>query len=250
MINIVGMSPFPFEFSEIDISGYIVIVVDVINSTTTIAAALYGGYKAVIPVRDIDEAFKLAKELNADLAGENLGLDIEGFDFFNSPAHAFFNDKKREYLVLRTTNGTKAISAFAHGNEVYTGALVNYKFVARTVMDQAQKSGKNILIVAAGRLGKKALEDELAAGFLASEFLDYDVKFDGMVKHFLHIYQTYSIEEAFSKSIYVNNALKTDDLMHKMDVFISSKKNIFPVVPKLQKLKINSATVLGFVNVF
>src|SRR5690606_41372827 len=66
--------------------GRVAVVIDVLRATSMIAALLAAGAREVWPVKEVDEARRLASELGgALLAGERGGLPPAGFDMGNSP---------------------------------------------------------------------------------------------------------------------------------------------------------------------
>ncbi len=140
------------------------IVVDVLRATSTICQALASGYGRVLCCAEIDEARALAEtEGPAKLAGERRLMEIEGFDFNNSP-RAFDGEPEAETLILTTTNGTRLLVAAAERFErVYVGSLLNLDAVATA----ARESGEDVAVLCAGVLGELALDDAYCAGRIA-----------------------------------------------------------------------------------
>jgi 2-phosphosulfolactate phosphatase len=133
------------------------VVVDVLRASTTIAAALAGGFSRVLCVDDAERAEQLRGPGRA-LAGERECRPIPGFDYGNSPG-ALDAGEGRE-LVLSTTNGSPAIlAAAAEADEVLVGSLVNLEAVIEAVADAAR-----VTVVCCGTHGRVALEDLYAAG--------------------------------------------------------------------------------------
>ena len=56
-----------------DISNSTVVIIDILRATSTIAAALYNGAKAVIPVDSVADCIKLGKQMEVITAGERDG---------------------------------------------------------------------------------------------------------------------------------------------------------------------------------
>ena len=156
-----------WRYQDVDpgsLRGWSVAVVDAVRATTTVAAALAAGARAVRPVADEEEARALARALGAVLAGERACLPPPGFDLGNSPA-AFTPDRVagRE-VVLWTTNGSRALAACAAAADaLYAFALVNARAVARHLAAQAPA---RLAVVCAGTEGAFSLEDAFAAGAL------------------------------------------------------------------------------------
>ena len=99
-----------------DVSNSIVVVIDVLRATSTIAAALHNGATEIIPIDNVAECIRMGSELKAITAGERDGQVAEGLQYGNSPFEyptEFINGKT---LVLTTTNGTKLLHmALANG---------------------------------------------------------------------------------------------------------------------------------------
>src|SRR5688500_19996095 len=89
-----------------DVSNSIVVIIDILRATSTIATALYNGAKCVIPVDSVSRCIELGRQIEGITAGERDGKVAEGLEYGNSPFEypkEFINGKT---LVLTTTNGT------------------------------------------------------------------------------------------------------------------------------------------------
>ena len=67
-----------------DVSNTIVVVIDVLRATSTIATALYNGAKEVIPVDSVERCIQLGRELECITAGERDGHVAPGLQYGNS----------------------------------------------------------------------------------------------------------------------------------------------------------------------
>ena len=93
--------------------GAVVVVIDVLRSTSTILAALEEGAARVLPVESIETATRLVSLSDRGdklLAGEQKGMPIEGFDLFNSPTEIAAKDIGGRTIILATSNGTPAFA--------------------------------------------------------------------------------------------------------------------------------------------
>ncbi len=152
------------EVSPERISGSIVVVLDVLLATTTIAYALRQGMPRVLPVAGESAARAGADALGPDeclLAGEWLGRPIPSFAPID-PLRWAWPDCAQRSLILSSTNGTVALASAWHAKELYAGALVNADAVARDAA--ARGAGDDVLLVCAGSSGRFAFDDFLAAG--------------------------------------------------------------------------------------
>jgi 2-phosphosulfolactate phosphatase len=67
-----------------DVSNTVVVVIDVLRATSTIATALYNGAKEIIPVDSVERCIQLGKELACITAGERDGQIAPGLQYGNS----------------------------------------------------------------------------------------------------------------------------------------------------------------------
>ena len=139
----------------------VAVMLDVLRASSTIVAALAGGYARVLCCDGVERAEALRGPERV-LAGERECVPIPGFDHGNSPG-ALGAGRGRE-LVLSTTNGCPAIIAAAEvADEVLIGSLVNLDAVVGAIAP-----GADVTVVCAGTDGRFALEDAYAAGRLAA----------------------------------------------------------------------------------
>ena len=68
-----------------DLSNSIVVIIDVLRATSTIATALFNGAKCVIPVDSVSRCIELGKQIDGITAGERDGKIAEGLRYGNSP---------------------------------------------------------------------------------------------------------------------------------------------------------------------
>jgi 2-phosphosulfolactate phosphatase len=149
-----------------DVSGRIVVVIDVLRASTSIAVALANGARAVIPFETSEEAVTRAKAFersDVKLAGERRMLPISGFDLGNSPREFTREAVEGMTVLMTTTNGTPAIMNTAGARDVVVASYVNYTAIF-TMLRAALRGGTDVTIVCAGRERQFALEDAGCAG--------------------------------------------------------------------------------------
>jgi 2-phosphosulfolactate phosphatase len=149
-----------------DVRECIVVVIDVLRATSTIATALYNGAKEIIPVDSVERCIQLGKELACVTAGERDGQVAPGLQYGNSSfeyPREFINGKT---LVLTTTNGTKLLHmALSKGaTEIVTGSFLNLS----AVCDHLVQMKKNVILGCAAWKDKPNMEDTLFAGAVVS----------------------------------------------------------------------------------
>ena len=153
-----------------DLSNSIVVIIDVLRATSTIATALHNGAKAIVPVDSVAECIRIGKQIEAITAGERDGQVAEGLQYGNSPFEYPIEFIKGKTLVLTTTNGTKLLHmALDKGApEVITGSFPNLSAVTSYLL--AQK--RNVVLACAAWKDKVNIEDTLFAGAVINTIKD------------------------------------------------------------------------------
>ncbi len=145
-----------------DITDSIVVIIDVLRATSTIATALYNGASSVIPVDSVAQCIELGKQIQGITAGERDGKVAEGLTYGTPPfeyPRLFIEGKT---LVLTTTNGTKLLHmALEKGApQIITGSFPNLTAVCDFLLAQKQ----NVLLGCAAWKDRVNIEDSLFAG--------------------------------------------------------------------------------------
>lgn len=145
----------------------VVVVIDILRATSTIATALYNGAKEVIPVDSVEKCIRLGKEMACITAGERDGKVAEGLQYGNSSFEYPREFVQGKILVLTTTNGTKLLHmAVAKGaKEIITASFLNFSAVVDHLLEQK----KNVILACAGWKDKVNIEDSLFAGAVISK---------------------------------------------------------------------------------
>ena len=114
-----------------DLSGTIVVIIDVFRATSTIATALHNGASRVIPVDSVEQCIRIGNDTGGITAGERDGKVIPGLAYGNSPAEYPRSFIENKTLVLTTTNGTRLLhKALQNGAaDVITGSFPNLSAV-------------------------------------------------------------------------------------------------------------------------
>src|SRR5882724_1804456 len=121
-----------------EVSNAVVVVIDVLRATSTIATALHNGARCVIPVDSIPKCMELGRQLHAITAGERDGQVAEGLEYGNSPFEYPPSFIGGQTLVLTTTNGTKLLHmALDKGaGHIITGSFPNLDAVCSYLLEQ------------------------------------------------------------------------------------------------------------------
>lgn len=167
----------PSLLSLYDLSNSVVVIIDILRATSTIATALFNGAKEIIPVDSVAECIRLSKQMDAISAGERDGQIAEGLQYGNTPftyTSEFINGKT---LVLTTTNGTRLLhqALDANAQEIITGAFSNFSAVCEYLLSQ----NKNVILACAAWKNRINIEDTLFAGAVINNIKDqFEVKCD------------------------------------------------------------------------
>jgi len=141
----------------------VVVLIDALRASTTIACGLAAGASWVIPVLTVDEALVLRQQRGYLVAGERGGAKIEGFDFGNSPTELLAHraELRGRPLVLTTSNGTRCvrIALDAGAPAILAAAPPNARAAMRAASDMAASLNRDISLLAAG-LDDKANDED------------------------------------------------------------------------------------------
>ncbi len=149
-----------------DVNNAIVVIIDVLRATSTIATALYNGAKCVIPVDSVSRCIELGKQIEGITAGERDGKVAEGLEYGNSPFEYPRDFISGKTLVLTTTNGTKLLHmALDKGaGHIVTGSFPNLSAVCDYLVEQKQ----HVILGCAAWKDRVNIEDMLFAGAIIS----------------------------------------------------------------------------------
>lgn len=145
-----------------NLSSSVVVIIDVFRATSTIAAALHNGAKAVIPVDTVPRAIEISRRIGGIAAGERDGMIAEGLKHGNSPLEYGRDFIANKTLVLTTTNGTRLLHMALDKNAdtIISGSFPNLS----AVCDFLVQEKKNVVLGCAGWKDRFNLEDTLFAG--------------------------------------------------------------------------------------
>ncbi len=152
-------------------SQAIVVIIDVLRATSTMATALFNGARYIVPVDSVAKCIELGRQINCVTAGERDGKIAEGLSYGNSPFEynqPFINGK---ILVLTTTNGTRLLHmALDKGaREIVTGSFVNLKAVTDYLIQQKN----NVILACAAWKDRINIEDTLFAGAVIEQVREH-----------------------------------------------------------------------------
>jgi 2-phosphosulfolactate phosphatase len=203
----------------------VVLVVDAFRASTTIAVLVSKGAR-VVPVASIEEAASAEADFRI---GERGSAKVTGFDFGNSPTEILASEIPPDATVaLSTTNGTRIVEAASGARAILTGAFVNAESLAEYLSDGTYDDAE-VVLVGCGWEGRRASEDEVAAGAilhrLRSRGADLDERAARVVERYL----------MSAASALENNsaARRLKRLGYERDLDFCLAEDTVPVVPRL-----------------
>jgi 2-phosphosulfolactate phosphatase len=159
------------------LAGAVVVMIDVLRASSTIAAALSNGALSVTPVLTVEEALTRAADTTPRplLGGERSGRRIPGFDLGNSPADYTPDLVAGRDILFTTTNGTAALlhaageggEGGAGAAEILVGALVNLT----AICNHLAADRRPVHLLCAGTRDKVTLDDCIAAGAMVERLV-------------------------------------------------------------------------------
>lgn len=203
-------------------SGAAVAVIDAFRASTSICVLVSRGVR-VIPVASLEGAARTKAEYRI---GERASAKVAGFDFGNSPTELIASDlRPGSTAVLSTTNGTRVLDAAKGAPIILTGAFVN----ASVLAGELRRTGLEIVVVGCGWEGKRALEDEMAAGAILHRLAEDGITLDQRGKAVVAMYRTRPNSDVLRASA----ARRLERLGHTADLAFCLEEDTLPVVPRL-----------------
>ncbi|MBM4108151.1 MAG: 2-phosphosulfolactate phosphatase [Phycisphaerae bacterium] len=146
--------------------GGVVVMIDNLRASVTIAAALAAGAARVIPTLTVEEALA-GRGGGALLGGERGGVLIPGFDLDNSPASYTPERVAGREVVFTTTNGTAALRHAGLADRVLVGSMANLSALCAAVAADERP----VHLLCAGTGGRVSLDDCLPAGAMVERLV-------------------------------------------------------------------------------
>lgn len=161
----------PLLLNLYDISQSVVVIIDILRATSTIATALYNGARSVIPVDSVSRCIELGKQIAGITAGERDGQIAAGLAHGNSPFEYPRSFIQGKTLVLTTTNGTKLLHMALDlgARQVVTGAFANLDAICDYLLAQNQQ----VVLACAAWKDRINIEDLLFAGAVINKVKDH-----------------------------------------------------------------------------
>lgn len=212
------------------IEGKNVVIIDVLRATSVIVTALNNGCSKVIPVLSKEEAFsyKDSSTRTCILGGERNALKIQGFNCSNSPLEYSREVIEGKNLIITTSNGTRAIRNCEYADNVFIGAMINARAVAKKVCNL----GQDLVIVNSGTDGEFSMDDFICAGYIMQKIIEIknDVELSDIANTAFISYKNHEDILSFVKEAYHYKRLKNLGLNE--DLKYCMQKDIINKVPQ------------------
>lgn len=158
------------------------VVIDVFRAFSTECYVMRNNAEKIIPVGDLDTAYKLKVE-NPDflLMGEQNGERPKDFDYGNSPFQISSVDFSRKTVIHISTAGTKGLIYAKNASEIITGSFVNIGAIVRYI--KINNPDELSLVCTGSADGTILDEDALCAQYIKNELQDISNDYENIVKH-------------------------------------------------------------------
>mgnify|MGYP001601907755 FL=1 len=158
------------------------VVIDVFRAFTTACYLADKNPQRIIPVGDLEEAYRLKKENPKYLLmGERDGKIQPGFNFGNSLYRIRNEIFKRKTIVFTTTCGTQGINRAVNAKEIITGSFVN---ADATIKYIRSRKPAMVSLICTGTINEHILdEDACCAEYIKNALLEKQNNFEKIVTH-------------------------------------------------------------------
>jgi 2-phosphosulfolactate phosphatase len=158
------------------------VIIDVFRAWSVACYVFDNGAENIIPVGDIDRAYRLKKENpTLVLMGERNGKKPRGFDYGNSPTEIETVDFTHKTIIQTTSAGTQGMVNATNADEILTGSFVNAQAIITYIN---MHKPKEVSLVAMGSSGiRRADEDTFCAQYIKNALEGTPNDFLKIVEH-------------------------------------------------------------------
>jgi 2-phosphosulfolactate phosphatase len=206
-------------------AGAAVVVVDAFRASTTIAVLVSKGAK-VVPVTSVEDVASAETDFSI---GERGSAKVAGFDFGNSPTGILGSQvPPGSTVALSTTNGTRVLEAARGAGTILTGAFVNAGILAEELACESRYDTE-VVVVGCGWEGRRASEDEAAAGAILHRLHARGAELDGLGRRVVECFLSRPVGALRNNSA----ARRLKSLGYEGDIEFCLAEDTIPVVPRL-----------------
>ncbi len=155
------------------------VIIDVFRAFSLECYAIARGAERIIPVGDINQAYRLKKENPGYiLMGERNEQIMPGFDYGNSPYHILEKDFSGKTIVHTTSAGTQGLVSAVNADEILTGSFVNAGAIVNYIK---HKNPEQVSLVCMGYNARyETEEDTYCAEYIRNSLLGISNDFEKM----------------------------------------------------------------------
>jgi 2-phosphosulfolactate phosphatase len=154
---------------------------------------------------------------------------VAGFDFSNSPTEILGSQvPPGSTVALSTTNGTRVLEAARGAGTILTGAFVNAGILAEKLAGESRYDTE-VVVVGCGWEGRRASEDEAAAGAILHRLRSHGAELDGRARRVVEGYLSRPVVALRNNSA----ARRLKSLGYEGDIELCLAEDTIPVVPCL-----------------
>ncbi len=223
------------SFSEQDVRGKTVVIIDVLRASSTIQTALENGAAGIIPLGESDDPERYTRYLEASeilLCGEKGGLKVEGYKLGNSPLEYERQIVEKKTIILKTTNGTQAIARCSTARDILIGSFLNLSALGNALKKHDQK---DLLLICSGWNRRLSIEDLLCAGAILH--ILFEKKIPNLASDGVKV--ACGLFEKFGHDIpglihSSNHAKRLREIDYEEDVAYCSQVDLFSSVPRMK----------------
>jgi 2-phosphosulfolactate phosphatase len=222
--------------------GDILVVVDTLRFSTTVATAVHHG-AVIIPCLEGEDPAPLAAKWNAELAFHH--RDPPGTGRYSLSPDTFFDCDPGTKVVLPSLNGSHCARYAARLPHIFVGALVNAQAVAMAVSRTSEVTGLAVTVLACGERWttptedgdlRFAIEDYLGAGAILST-LDLELSPEASLCKAAFVSQKGNLEKLLCEC---GSGLELRERGQGADVLHAARLNHYNTVPAMQNSAIKA----------
>jgi len=211
-----------------DLTGTVVVVIDILRASSSITTGIAHGVKAIRPVESLGECRELKLKGHIG-AAERGGKKVGGFDIGNSPFSYMNPEFEGKKIAMTTTNGTETLRKSKGALQVLIGSFLNYS----ALLTYVERLPCDILLHCAGWKGKVNMEDTLFAGaivFGLKQMFEYNSDVPLMAAN-LYKQARNNLKSAIEGSSHVSRLL---NLGLEKDIDFCLKFDEYKIIPVLK----------------
>jgi 2-phosphosulfolactate phosphatase len=158
------------------------VIIDVFRAFSTACYVVGNGAERMIPVGNLDLAYRLKKQLPASLLiGERGGERPPEFNYGNSPADIEHVDFRGRTVIHTTSAGTQGIANATQADEILTGSFCNADAIIRYI--QKQRPEHTSLVCMGHAALEPSDEDTLCARYIKASLEGKPLDFEQIRTH-------------------------------------------------------------------